>query len=353
MRTWGERRGIRFRNCLRQASERLGAGKITRLMDNLTLYWIVIPAACLAMLPLLIHSRKLPQDVPNARSLHSTPVPRAGGMAIIVPALVGGWITAPSIRLTLGCAAILAFISFLDDIHPMPPWLRLLAHTLAAGLVVFTAGGHWPLPLALFTIATIVWMTNLFNFMDGADGLAGGMAVIGFGCYAYIAAFAGQTALATVSASIATCSLIFLAFNFHPARIFMGDIGSIPLGFLAATIGMLGWNESLWSPVVPLLAFSPFIADATITLTKRMLAGERFWQPHKNHYYQRMIRMGLGHRNTALAAYVLMTASAASAIAFSGATAAKQVAVVIAWAIAYLGLAFFIDHRWRQHEIRS
>jgi UDP-N-acetylmuramyl pentapeptide phosphotransferase/UDP-N-acetylglucosamine-1-phosphate transferase len=233
----------------------------------------------------------------------------------------------------------------------MPPLLRLLAHLAAAGVLMFAGLPQWPLAVALCTLLGVVWMTNLYNFMDGSDGLAGGMTVAGFGCYAIIAAAADQTGVTVVSASIAACALMFLAFNFHPARIFMGDIGSIPLGFLAAALGAIGWSEGLWSPLVPLLAFSPFIADATVTLTKRLLAGEKVWLAHKSHYYQRVIRMGFGHRKTALAAYVLMITSAASAVAIAGQSAAVQLSVTAVWAIIYLALALVIDRRWRRHEV--
>ncbi len=324
-------------------------------MDDFRLQLIAIPiaagAASLALLPVLIRSRLLPQDRPNERSLHVSPVPRSGGIALILPALIAGWLAAPPLRLALACAAFLAFVSFLDDLRPMPPLLRLLAHLAAAGVLMFAGLPQWPLAVALCTLLGVVWMTNLYNFMDGSDGLAGGMTVAGFGCYAIIAAAADQTGVTVVSASIAACALMFLAFNFHPARIFMGDIGSIPLGFLAAALGAIGWNEGLWSPLVPLLAFSPFIADATVTLTKRLLAGEKVWLAHKSHYYQRVIRMGFGHRKTALAAYVLMITSAASAVAIAGQSAAVQLSVTAAWAIIYLALAVVIDRRWRRHEV--
>jgi len=323
-------------------------------MDDFRLQLIAVPiatgAVSLALLPVLIRSRLLPQDRPNERSLHATPVPRSGGIALILPVLIAGWLAAPALHLALACAALLAFISFLDDLRPMPALLRLLAHIVAAGVLMFAGLPPWPLAVALCTLLGMVWMTNLYNFMDGSDGLAGGMTVAGFGCYAIVAAAADQTGIAVVSASIAASALMFLAFNFHPARIFLGDIGSIPLGFLAATLGAIGWSEGLWSPLVPLLAFSPFIADATVTLAKRLLAGEKVWLAHKTHYYQRLIRMGHGHRKTALFAYALMAATSASAIAIAGHPPAVQISVTAAWAVAYLVLAMAIDRRWRKHQ---
>ncbi len=322
-------------------------------MDEFRFQLIAVPIAAgtasLVLLPALIRSRLLPQDRPNERSLHATPVPRSGGIALMVPALIAGWLVAPALHLVLACAAFLAFISFLDDLRPMPPLLRFLAHICAAAVLMFAALPQWPVAIALGVMLGVVWMTNLYNFMDGSDGLAGGMTVAGFACYAIVSAAADQSGLTILAASIAACALAFLLFNFHPARIFMGDIGSIPLGFLAAALGAVGWNEGLWSPLVPLLAFSPFIADATITLAKRLLAGEKVWLAHRNHYYQRVIRMGFGHRQTALAAYALMAGAAGSAIAIAGRPAAIQFSVTAAWAVAYLALAVAIDRRWQRH----
>lgn len=307
-------------------------------------------AACLGLLPLLIRSGILPQDLPNNRSLHATPVQRSGGIAMMVPVFIAGWLGAPAFRLTLACAAFLACISYLDDRHPMSPVMRLLAHLLAAGVLVTTELSGLPIGGSLFVILITVWMTNLYNFMDGSDGLAGGMTVIGFGCYAIVAITSGNAAITLIAASIAACALAFLFFNFHPARIFMGDTGSVPLGFLAAALGVIGWDGGLWSPLVPVLAFSPFIADASLTLARRLLAGEKFWLPHRNHYYQRLIRMGLGHKRTALMAYALMTGAAISAIVLQTLSAPLQVLLLSTWTVFYVALAIGIDQRWRRHQ---
>src|SRR5262249_56892173 len=124
------------------------------------------------------------------------------------------------------------------------------------------------------------------NLRDGSDGLAGGMALIGFGAYAVAANDAGHGALAGVSIAVAAASAAFLFFNFAPARIFMGDVGSVPLGFLAGTLGILGWREGAWPLWFPMLVFAPFACDATLTLIRRLLRRERVWEAHREHYYQ-------------------------------------------------------------------
>jgi UDP-N-acetylmuramyl pentapeptide phosphotransferase/UDP-N-acetylglucosamine-1-phosphate transferase len=158
----------------------------------------------------------------------------------------------------------------------------------------------------LLAVVAIVWMTNLYNFMDGMDGLAGGMAIFGFGSLAITAWLAGNGPVAFVTVSIAAAAGAFLWFNFHPARIFLGDAGSTVFGFLAAGLSLIGWQDGIWSLWFPVLVFSPFIVDATVTLLKRAFQGEPFWQPHRTHFYQRLVLSGWGHRKTVLAEYGLM-----------------------------------------------
>jgi UDP-GlcNAc:undecaprenyl-phosphate GlcNAc-1-phosphate transferase len=264
---------------------------------------------------LLARFARLALDHPNERSLHGSPVPRTGGIAVlagIAAALVAGvedlW---PMLGLALGLAAL----SFADDLKPMPAVVRLAAHLAAASLVVWFYLAPMALWQAVPLVLGVAWLTNLYNFMDGSHGLAGGMSVIGFGAYAVVATLCGEPALATVALCIVAAAAAFLVFNFHPARIFLGDVGSIPLGFLAGALGIFGWREDAWPLWFPLLVFAPFIADATITLARRALRRERVWEAHRDHHYQRMVRAGLGHRGTACVAYLLMALCAGMALA--------------------------------------
>jgi UDP-N-acetylmuramyl pentapeptide phosphotransferase/UDP-N-acetylglucosamine-1-phosphate transferase len=182
--------------------------------------------------------------------------------------------------------------------------------------------------------------------MDGSDGLAGGMAVIGFATYAIAAQRAGDAPLGALSISLSAASLAFLVHNFSPARIFLGDVGSIPLGFLAAGLGVLGWRDDVWPLWFPVLVFGPFIGDATLTLLRRLLRGDRVWQAHREHYYQRMVRMGLGHRGTALAVYACMIACALAALAGRSQPPAIQAAVFGAASALLAAVAIWVDVRW-------
>lgn len=271
--------------------------------------------ALIAVQFLLSRFGRFALDHPNERSLHAHPVPRTGGIAVLVGTSTALAFGGTTLWLPLFVAVVLAVVSFADDLTGMPVSARLLAHVVAAAVLVW----YLLAPIALWQAALLVigiaWLTNLYNFMDGSDGLAGGMTLFGFGAYAAAALHAGHAALATVCLCIAAASAAFLLFNFHPARIFLGDVGSIPLGFLAGALGIVGWRDEAWPFWFPVAVFAPFIADATLTLARRLVRGERVWQAHRDHYYQRMVRGRFGHRGTACVAYALMVGCAGVALA--------------------------------------
>jgi UDP-N-acetylmuramyl pentapeptide phosphotransferase/UDP-N-acetylglucosamine-1-phosphate transferase len=315
-----------------------------------TLAPIIAAVVSYTLIAWMLKSKRLalPLDRPNERSLHSTPVPRTGGLGIMAGA-AAGLALARYEPLVLVLAVALAAISIVDDRRGLPIALRFGSHAVAAATFVLVClpSVGW-LAAATLTLATM-WLVNLYNFMDGADGLAGGMAAFGFGTYAAAAWFGGSPGFALSAASVAAAAVAFLAFNFHPARIFMGDVGSIPLGFLAASVGLLGWRDGLWPLWFPVLVFSPFIVDASVTLARRVLRGERFWQAHKTHYYQRLVQIGWGHRKTALAEYALMAGCALLALAARTAPPSLQAAALALAAIAYVSIAFSIDRVWHAH----
>lgn len=306
-----------------------------------------IAFACLLLLVSPM-GRRIALDRPNERSLHAAPVPRTGGLAITAGVAVSLAYLGRGDQGILLIALTLAAVSFCDDLFGLPTLLRLAVHLCSAGLVlifILPETGTIVFPLALLAIA---WITNLYNFMDGSDGLAGGMTVVGFGAYAIGAHAGGAVWLAVVCASIASSALAFLLFNFHPAKIFMGDAGSIPLGFLAGAVGVSGWQSGIWPVWFPLLVFSPFVVDATLTLLKRILRRERVWQAHRDHYYQRLVRMGFGHRNTALVEYLLMTACATLALAARDTTPFVEISLLTILCGGYAALALWIDFQWAQ-----
>lgn len=285
-------------------------------------------------------------DRPNDRSLHTTATPRIGGICLMISIVaVAPWCDARTLWPIIAAATALSLLSLADDIWGLPVAARFVFHFAAAAFVLVI----FPPPSVLFFpffLLTFVWMTNLYNFMDGIDGLAGGMAAFGFGAFAIVALLEGDLPLGMLSTAIAGAAVGFLAFNIHPAKVFMGDAGSIPLGFLAAALGYYGFIRGVWSWWFPVLIFSPFIVDATITLLRRLLSRRKIWQAHREHYFQRMARSKFGHTGTTAVWYTLMAGVAGTAIFLLRATATVTAMAMLAWLFLYALAMFWIDRRY-------
>jgi UDP-N-acetylmuramyl pentapeptide phosphotransferase/UDP-N-acetylglucosamine-1-phosphate transferase len=293
------------------------------------------------------------QDVPNERSLHETPIPRIGGVAMMAGILSGWALMLTSLAWWLVLPLIGLFVvSLLDDMHSLPVRKRLLAQLIAAAVLVAGSGllTQQGLLITLLVLLLTVWMTNLYNFMDGSDGLAGGMALFGFSFYGIAALMGENDTFAMLNFTIGAAALGFLYNNFYPAKVFMGDAGSIPLGFLAAGMGLWGWQQGYWPAWFPILVFSPFIVDASVTLVKRTLRGEKITEAHREHYYQRAIQMGWGHRNVAFVEYSLMLAA--------GAVGLQCIQPDWAWYFPlglfgiYSILMLLLDFRWKKQQAK-
>lgn len=289
-------------------------------------------------------------DAPNERSLHTVPVPRTGGIGLLLGIAAGWSIVAPQLPWPWWAAlAVLIAVSLLDDLRGLSAAVRFAAHLLAAALAVTALPGTADsLLFAVAAILAIGWMCNLYNFMDGSDGLAGGMTVSGFLFFAIAAALAGSTQFALLNLAVAAAAAGFVIYNFHPARIFLGDAGAVPLGFLAATFGLIGWLQRDWTWWFPLLVFSPFITDASVTLARRLLSGARVWEAHRDHYYQRLVQLGLGHRGTALVEYALMAGCGMLALWAMTLTDSMQYLVLAVIAAAYIAIIIWIECAWRK-----
>ncbi len=234
----------------------------------------VVPGILAATLIILLRRSPLAAafaDVPNERSLHESPTPRLGGIALMTAMFpFAAWHSDPPLAIVLSCSLFLALVSLADDYRSLPIQVRLPAHFAAACTVVYATfhAGFSGVEVVEATLAVIaiVWMTNLYNFMDGSDGLAGGMALFGFAALAAGAAITGHAPVAAACVAIASAACGFLLQNFPPAKVFLGDAGSVPLGFLAGALGWLGWMAGAWPAWFPALAFAPFLVDATLTL---------------------------------------------------------------------------------------
>lgn len=287
--------------------------------------------------------------LPDARSLHASATPTGGGLAVVAALLVAdlllrfviptgepGSALLPHPNL-LAALLLVAAISWADDRRPLPPALRLLIHAGAAFLVIgadLTMGDGALARAASFLL--VIWSINLFNFMDGMDGLAGGMAVIGFGALGALGLAAGADDYALAALTVTGAFAGFLAWNFPPARIFLGDVGSAPLGLLAAAFSFWGIRDGWFAAPVPLLIFAPFWVDATLTLLRRMIRREKIWQAHCSHAYQRLARAGWGHRKTTLAEYALMLICAAAAAAYQHSSAGPRRGILAGTAVLLL-----------------
>jgi len=244
-------------------------------------------------------------DVPNERSSHSVPTPRGGGASFVLVTLAAATYVAanaPSRQfgMYVVCALAVAAISLTDDIRPMPAGIRLLAHVGAASLFVAIAppfDAFRFLPSAVVLGAMVLWivsLTNIFNFMDGIDGIAACQAVITFAAMGTYAATIPDRALTAVCFIAASATVGFLGLNWPPARIFMGDVGSAFLGFSCGCLSVIRGDFCL--AAVALFATWPFIFDATVTMFRRVSKGENILRSHRSHFYQRLAIEGYSHR---------------------------------------------------------
>lgn len=248
-------------------------------------------------------------DIPNERSSHSAPTPRGGGVAIVMVVLAGilagaagGWIR-DSIALALvPSGAAVALVSWLEDRRGVPQWIRFLVHLAAAAWVVYCFGpiemlgaGRLGVLEAIVTMLGIAWMANLFNFMDGIDGLAAGEALT-VGLAAMLLCWrSGDLEPTWLAALVAAAAAGFLPWNWSPARIFMGDVGAVFLGFMLASLGVLTSHRGDVPALGWLVLLGVFFLDATITLLRRFVRGERWFAAHRSHAYQRAVVGGLTH----------------------------------------------------------
>ena len=314
------------------------------MMSSLVPALIAFIAAWVALIWLRKPGR-LPADPPNQRSLHERTTPRGGGLAIWVGFIAACVWTLP-IRPWLPPLLMVIAVSVWDDRRGLPVIARLMVQLAAAALWFILDEGSINIAIGLIAI---IWMANLFNFMDGSDGLAATVAILGFGAYSFASAANGN-ADAPLTLALPAAALPFLFFNWPPAKIFLGDVGAVPLGFLAAVWGISGWQNQSWPAWFPVLVFLPFIADATVTLIRRLARGQRIWEPHRAHFYQKLVQLGLGHRGTLALYAALMAGTSLSAVAALLRAPAAGMLLLGLWAVVLTLLYISIDYSWRKSE---
>jgi UDP-N-acetylmuramyl pentapeptide phosphotransferase/UDP-N-acetylglucosamine-1-phosphate transferase len=320
---------------------------------------------------------------PNERTLHSMPTPQTGGLAVIGSVVVSLILAASILAITEPSKAVLPkgvasasvwivfsmllifVVSFLDDCVGLPAVLRLGVQAVSACIIIGGVGltlSSIPIPggpnillgLAAIPVSVLVllWMANLYNFMDGMDGFAGGMTFFGFGFLAYFGWQANFPVMLIIATFVAMGALGFLTHNFPPARIFMGDAGSITIGFLAGTLMILGVRDGIFELWVPIMIFSPFIVDATVTLSRRIFHRKRIWEAHREHYYQRLVLSGWGHRRTVLAEYGVMILCGGLAVLYHHSVGNWRTLILATWVALFLLLGGLVNRleRRRKHS---
>ena len=272
-------------------------------------------------------------DSTDRPRVHVEPVPRIGGLAIVLGILVPALIFIDlddATRSILAGTACIALLGLVDDIRGLRPAAKMLGVLLIALIPVLAADltfRHFTLPLIgdhdigwagyPLTVLWIAFLANLVNLIDGMDGLAAGIAAIAAASFALLAASFGRTETAALAAIICGSTLAFLRFNYHPAKIFMGDSGALALGFLLATVSVDGVlkTAATIALVAPLLVIAVPILDTSFVVLKRLKYRRRPWDADHNHFYHRFLRIGFSQRRTAaylhlwaalLAAYALL-----------------------------------------------
>lgn len=313
---------------------------------------------CLVLWCLLRWFPDLALDIPNERSLHAKVIPRFGGIGVVLAIFLAALpLAPPASRIAGGYVwalplALLAGVSFWDDRCGLPVRIRLAAQGTAVGGVLFLAGAGLPAWALLAVSLLWIWLINLFNFMDGADGLAGGMAVVAFATLGASARLAGSDDLSAFSFVCAAASLGFLFFNLPPARVFLGDVGAISLGFLYGYVAFRGWRDGIWPFWYPPAVAMPFVLDASLTLLRRLLAGQPPWRAHREHHYQRLVRMGWSHARLLQAAYPLMLLNALLALGSLHGLQSTSFAILLPSLITTSLALAWVDIRWRDYKKR-
>ncbi len=339
---------------------------------------IIFVVACALSFVLIWALRFMPAasafvDSPTKpQAMHSQAVPRYGGLGIIgaiaLVSIAAMWMQPASLASwcwPLGAAmALVGFVSIVDDVRNVPALVRLCVHALAAVLVVSAV---WPLfapPLwslaisltvAVVCVLGVAWSVNLFNFMDGVNGMVAVSSAVGLLGLAVLGAPASLTTLST--GVIVLCYAgAGAAAGFWPhnlgGRVFMGDLGSTGLGLLTASVALIGSNEALWQWWIPLVVFAPMIADTTWTLFRRALRGQPVWESHREHIYQRLVMYRGWTHIQVTALYAGLTLVGVSAIVVYRQFSVSEVGgihpLLVGWVLKYVALIVITEAHLRE-----
>jgi len=262
-------------------------------------------------------------DIPNDRSSHTTPTPRGGGLAIVLPVLICAallyflQLLPFSIAVAfIGGGIVVSITGWLDDHYDIPEIWKAICYVTAAIWAVYWLDGMDALRTGetvislnfaggVLAILGCAWLINLYNFMDGTDALAALQAICTGSFSGFLLMTLGRQDLAIICFVITTASVGFLYWNWPPARIFMGDVGSCFIGFSFGVLAISGENSGDVPALVWFILLSVFICDATLTLILRILKKEKWYSAHRSHAYQRVVQMGTSHEKLALCVLII------------------------------------------------
>ncbi|OCS86819.1 glycosyltransferase family 4 protein [Caryophanon latum] len=300
-------------------------------------------------------------DAPNHRKVHARIMPRLGGLAIYFAFLIGyiflkvttGFETEYGTAILIA-ATIIVITGVIDDMREISAKAKMLGQFAAALIVVFVGGiqievinlpfggtidfGLLGIPL---TILWIVGITNAINLIDGLDGLAAGVSTIACITLAVMAMIMGNGFVIAMASILAAASLGFLLFNFHPAKIFMGDTGALFLGFMISVIALLGFkNVTIISFIIPIIMLGVPISDTFFAIVRRLRTGKKWSDPDKSHLHHCLLNQGFTHRQTVLIIYGIAAMFGLAAIIFS---MAKVWGAIILIAVILLAIELLVE----------
>ena len=308
-------------------------------------------------------------DIPkDNRRVHVTPIPRLGGLAIYVGTVLGilylGDFSKEIIGLLVG-GTVIVITGVMDDIFQLSAKFKLLFQVISA-VILFgfgyritflgnpLTGDYIFFPMILSLIVTVIWIvgiTNTINLIDGLDGLAAGVAVIASASLAYIAIINGRPDAALITLAVSGSALGFLPHNFNPAKIFMGDAGSLFLGYMLAAISIMGTMKGVTviATVVPILALGLPIFDTAFAILRRLINKKPIMEADKGHLHHRILSQGLGHKKTVILLYSLSGILGVAAVLINR----KMIIDAIVLIIFTLGLVFVFSHGKEEEEIEN
>lgn len=276
-------------------------------------------------------------DTPDARKVHNKIMPRMGGLAIFISFIIGILFIYPEGQYTwpiIAGASIIILTGALDDLFQLPPKLKVLGQLVAALTVILWGGvqvefinlpfggklefGYFAIPL---TLLWIIGITNAINLIDGLDGLAAGVSSIALITISGMAVIMGDAYVAIFGSILAASTIGFLLYNFHPAKIFMGDTGSLFLGFMISVLALLGFkNITVISFLIPILILGVPISDTFFAIIRRIVNKKPISAPDKSHLHHCLLKAGFSHKETVLVIYGIATMFSMSAFIFSQST---------------------------------